>query len=110
MNGTLSRKLLDFLNTSPTCYHAADNLARRLTEQGYTRLWEHESWDLTPGGRYFVLRGRRRPAAFRLPRQKAVGFMAAAAHGILPRSRSASRQKQRPPAGSSDFPWSLTAA
>ena len=34
MDGTLSRKLLDFLNTSPTCYHAADNLARQLTAQG----------------------------------------------------------------------------
>ena len=98
MDGELSRRLLDFLNTSPTCYHAADNLARRLTEQGYPRLWEHEPWDLTPGGRYFVLRGDAALAAFRLPRQRAVGFMAAAAHGDSPTFK-VRQQAEAAPAG-----------
>ena len=98
MDGTLSRKLLDFLNTSPTCYHAADNLARQLTAQGYTRLWEHEPWELTPGGRYFVLRGDAALAAFRLPRQEAVGFMAAAAHGDSPTFKIR-QQSEAAPAG-----------
>ena len=30
------RALLQFLNDSPSCYHAADQVVRALTEAGYT--------------------------------------------------------------------------
>lgn len=98
MNQILS-SLLEFLNTSPTCYHAADNLCRALTARGYTRLWEHEAWKLTPGGRYFVVRGDAALAAFRLPREKAVGFMAAAAHGDSPTFKVRQQAEEAPSGG-----------
>ena len=67
MEQTLSRQLLSFLDTSPSCYHAVDNLAKELLENGYQRLWEFQPWELKTGGKYFVVRGDSTLAAFRIP-------------------------------------------
>lgn len=77
-------RLLDFLNRSPSCYHAADNIAERLLKEGYSRLYEGEVWQLTEGGRYFVLRGGASLIAFRVPKRNFRGFMIAAGHSDSP--------------------------
>lgn len=43
------------MTSSPSAYHAAAEAARRLTDAGFTRLDETQSWILRPGG-YFVIR------------------------------------------------------
>ena len=83
MDENLIRRLLDFLDASPSCYHAVDNLVRRLEAEGYTRLRESEPWTLAAGGRYFAVRGDSTLAAFRVPAAP-VGFMLAAAHSDSP--------------------------
>lgn len=77
-------RLLDFLNDSPSCYHAAANVAQRLVKEGYLRLYEGEAWHLSEGGRYFVLRGGASLIAFRVPKQNFRGFMIAAGHSDSP--------------------------
>lgn len=54
---SLIPELLKFLEQSPTPYHAARSLATMLSNAGFLRLDERESWDLVPGGRYYVIRG-----------------------------------------------------
>ena len=76
--------LLQFLNASPSCYHAAANVAARLQEEGYLRLMEQEPWHLAEGGKYFVMRGDASIIAFRVPRKDFAGFMIAAAHSDSP--------------------------
>lgn len=76
--------LLSFLDYSPSCYHAAFNIARALTEAGYVRLWEGQTWSLAPGGKYFVLRGDASVIAFRIPQTDISGFQLAAAHSDFP--------------------------
>lgn len=76
--------LLSFLDHSPSCYHAAFNIARALTEAGYVRLWEGQTWSLAPGGKYFVLRGDASVIAFRIPQTDISGFQLAAAHSDFP--------------------------
>ncbi len=76
--------LLQFLNASPSCYHAAANVAARLQEEGYLRLLEQEPWHLAEGGKYFVMRGDASIIAFRVPRKDFTGFMIAAAHSDSP--------------------------
>ena len=51
MEQEVTRRLLDFLDASPSCYHAVDNLARRLEAEGYERLREVEPWTLRTGGK-----------------------------------------------------------
>lgn len=48
--------LADFVAASPSSYHAAAEVARRLEDAGYTRLQEERAWEVTPGGRYVVVR------------------------------------------------------
>ena len=84
MEQEVNRRLLDFLDASPSCYHAVDNLARRLEAEGYERLREAEPWTLRTGGKYYVVRGDSSLAAFRVPGGVPAGFMLAAAHSDSP--------------------------
>lgn len=51
-----NRGLLDFLQASPTPFHAAENIAAQLTQAGFQPLAEGERWTLKPGGKYWVMR------------------------------------------------------
>lgn len=48
--------LLDFIDASPSPWHAVATAAERLNQQGFEALNEAESWQLKTGGRYFVAR------------------------------------------------------
>ncbi len=78
------RGLKDFLDGARSVYHAAALLVKELEEAGYTQLWEHESWQLVPGGKYFLTRGDSALIAFRIPRGKPTGFMMSASHADRP--------------------------
>ena len=73
-------EFIDFLNNSPSCYHATANLVEMLTGEGYTQLHEHEDWTLQPGGKYFMVRCGTTLIAFRIPRTAPKGFMMSASH------------------------------
>ncbi|WP_045860487.1 M18 family aminopeptidase [Teredinibacter purpureus] len=60
----LTNGLLDFVRKSPTPYHAAQSMATLLSVEGFKQLNEMERWNLTPGGRYFVVRGGASVLAF----------------------------------------------
>lgn len=79
-----NEKLLSFLDASPTCYHAVENLKQVLLEDDYQQLFEHRAWELAAGGKYFVVRGDSSLVAFRLPEQDFRGFMIAAVHSDSP--------------------------
>lgn len=72
--------LCDFLEKSRTHYHAAAQVAGWLQAAGYVRLEEGRSWDLVPGGRYYIQRHASALAAFRIPASAPTGAMIAAAH------------------------------
>lgn len=48
--------LADFIAASPSSYHAAEEVARRLQDAGFTRLEETEAWPTQAGGRFVVVR------------------------------------------------------
>ncbi|MDR2256149.1 MAG: M18 family aminopeptidase [Arthrobacter sp.] len=48
--------LADFVAASPSSYHAAEEVARRLEAEGFTRLSEDEAWPAQAGGRFVVVR------------------------------------------------------
>ncbi len=48
--------LADFVAASPSSYHAAEEVARRLENAGFVRLNEAESWPAQAGGRFVVVR------------------------------------------------------
>jgi len=48
--------LADFVAASPSSYHAAEEVARRLEESGFVRLEETDAWPTQAGGRFVVVR------------------------------------------------------
>ena len=78
-----NRRLLDFIEESPSPWHACRQAAERLREAGYEELREWESWSLKGGGRYFVRRNGSALLAFRLP-EGFEGFLMMAAHTDSP--------------------------
>ena len=48
--------LADFVAASPSSYHAAEEVARRLEEAGFARLDETDAWPTQGGGRFVVVR------------------------------------------------------
>ena len=76
--------LKDFLDASHSVYHAAAYLEKVLTDAGYTRLLEKDSWELAPGGKYYVARGGTAVLAFRVPQETPVGFLMSASHSDRP--------------------------
>ena len=81
---TRIKGLCDFLNASHSSFHAVAYLKNLLSEQGYIRLSEGDSWQLTPGGKYYITRGGTALMAFRIPTQPVKGFLISAAHSDRP--------------------------
>ena len=60
------RELLEFINASPTPFHAVHNVRHRLEHAGFQRLEENEPWTARcgPGGKYYLTRNASTIMAF----------------------------------------------
>ncbi|EPS62030.1 aspartyl aminopeptidase-like protein, partial [Genlisea aurea] len=65
--------LVEFLNASPTAFHAVDESKKRLVSSGYTYLSEREDWKLEAGGKYFFTRNHSTIVAFAIGKKYVAG-------------------------------------
>lgn len=81
-----AQNLLDFIDASPSPWHAVSSVEQRLLAQGFVRLDEAERWNLAAGGRYFAVRGGSSIIAFVLGQQPLAeaGFRIIGAHTDSP--------------------------
>ena len=63
---SVNKNLLDFINRSPTPFHAVKNMRTELVKHGFKELRESESEKLEPSGQYFVVRNNSSLVAFRV--------------------------------------------
>ncbi|MFP2901269.1 hypothetical protein [Corallococcus sp. 4LFB] len=86
---TQANDLLQYIDASPTPYHAVRETARRLTAAGFRELDERESWSLKPGDKVFVIRGDTSIAAFQLGTKPVdtTGFRLVGSHTDSPNLR-----------------------
>ncbi|MEH6649486.1 MAG: M18 family aminopeptidase [Motiliproteus sp.] len=80
-------RLLEYLQQSPTPFHATAQLAERLVAVGFETLDETRSWQLQAGGRYLVTRNDSSIIAFVLPADAALadtGWRMVGAHTDSP--------------------------
>ena len=80
----LNEELFSFIKKSPTGFHAVHELANYLTEAGFERLAEGNTWNLAEGGKYFVTRNQSAIIAFKVSRKDYSGFHIAASHSDSP--------------------------
>ena len=57
--------LKEFLGSSPTPFHAVNNMENRLKKAGFLKLSEEDTWSLKKGGKYYVTRNDRSIIAFK---------------------------------------------
>lgn len=81
-----ARQLLEFIDASPSPWHAVSSIESRLTDRGFIRLGEREAWALKPGEAYFVSRNGASIIAFRMGKKPVneAGFMIVGAHTDSP--------------------------
>ncbi|WP_421870784.1 M18 family aminopeptidase [Motiliproteus sp.] len=66
---SFNQSLLDYLQRSPTPFHATANLVESLKQAGFVGLNEGEAWQLEAGGRYYLVRSDASVIALVLPKQ-----------------------------------------
>lgn len=81
-----AQDLLNFIDTSPSPWHAVASAEEHLKLYGFTALNESEHWQLMPGGRHYVIRGGGSIIAFIIGSQSLVesGFNMVGAHTDSP--------------------------
>ncbi|RKI82801.1 M18 family aminopeptidase [bacterium 0.1xD8-71] len=82
--GSYIEGLFDFIDNSPTCFHAVENINRELEQAGYQRLLEKCPWKIAEGGKYYVNRNDSAVIAFTIPAKEHKGFHIVAAHSDSP--------------------------
>lgn len=81
-----AQALLDYIDASPSPWHAVGTATQQLKTQGYAKLRETDSWQLEPGGKYFVTRSDASLIAFIVGQKPAFerGFRIVGAHTDSP--------------------------
>ncbi len=81
----LSQELIDFIEASPSMFHANENIRKMLEDAGFTYLPEHTLWNVVPGGKYFTSRNGSSTIAFEIPQTITdYHFQLTAAHSDSP--------------------------
>ncbi len=77
--------LIDFLNESPVNFLAAETIIKMLDAEGFSPLDAADRWDLTPGGKYYVVKNGSAVFAFVVGSGSATsGFKIISAHSDSP--------------------------
>jgi aspartyl aminopeptidase len=79
------KSLIDFLNKTPTAFHAVAEIQNLLEEHGYQKLLEGKRWEVNPGGKYYVTRNGSSVIALQIGEETdEYGFCIAASHSDSP--------------------------
>ncbi|CAO2833223.1 unnamed protein product [Amaranthus hypochondriacus] len=70
---SVASDLINYLNASPTAFHAVDEAKRRLKESGYEQLSERRDWGLEAGKKYFFTRNYSTIVAFAIGKKYVAG-------------------------------------
>ena len=79
-----AKKLLKFIEKSPTAFQAVTEMTKRLDKEGFEELKEEDHWKLKKGGNYYVTRNHSAIIAFSIPQKPVWKFHIMASHSDSP--------------------------
>jgi len=79
-----AQELFQFIQNSPSCFHAIATIRKELLENGFIELNEHQKWNLEAGKQYFVTRNQSSVIAFKIPCADFSSFHIVASHSDSP--------------------------
>ena len=62
------KRMLEFIEKSPSCYQVVGNVQKELETAGYVPLMENRKWELSSGGKYYLTRNGSSLIAFSINR------------------------------------------
>ncbi|QQK07849.1 M18 family aminopeptidase [Miniphocaeibacter halophilus] len=65
-NIEIVKRLMNFIDNSPSVFHVVDNFEKSLMEKGYTKLSRNKKWNLKRNGKYFVSNNNSAIIAFQM--------------------------------------------
>lgn len=66
MHREISKELLNFIEKSPSCFHAIEAIKEELNNNGFEELLESKAWKLEKGKKYYVTRNSSSVIAFKI--------------------------------------------
>ncbi len=79
-----AKELLEFIDKSPTAFHAVASISEMLDADGFVKLSENSTNEIKVGGKYYIVRNSSSIIAFKLPDKAPKGFMICASHSDSP--------------------------
>ena len=84
MNIQHVEELFQFIENSPSCFHAIETIRKKLTAEGFIELVEGRSWQIEKGKKYYVTRNLSSIIAFKIPENDFKNFHIVASHSDSP--------------------------
>ena len=81
---SINQQLFDFIEKSPSPFHAINAMSELLEQNGFVALQENQTWKLQPEGKYYVTRNRSSIVAFEMPKGEFDGFLLTSSHSDCP--------------------------
>lgn len=84
-NKTISN-FMTFIQNSPSCFHAVEELRKEFHKEGFVQLFESKQWKLEKGGKYYVIRNGSSIISFTIGEeiQEEYSFQICASHSDSP--------------------------
>ena len=84
MNIQHVEELFQFIENSPSCFHAIETIRKKLNAEGFIELVEGRSWQIEKGKKYYVTRNLSSIIAFKIPENDLKNFQIVASHSDSP--------------------------
>ena len=84
MNAQHVEELFQFIENSPSCFHAIETIREKLNDEGFIELVEGRSWQIEKGKKYYVTRNLSSIIAFKIPENDFKNFHIFASHSDSP--------------------------
>ena len=84
MNIQHVEELFQFIENSPSCFHAIKTITEELKNEGFVEIKEKDTWQIEQGKKYYVTRNLSSVIAFKIPQNDFKSFNIVASHSDSP--------------------------